>query len=51
MLWISDKWKDYEVLDASNGERLERWGDYILAAATGQTTICRNAGRSNIGIT
>ena len=30
MLWISDKWKDYEVLDASNGERLERWGDYIL---------------------
>ena len=30
MLWISDAWKDYEVLDASNGERLERWGDYIL---------------------
>ena len=30
MLWISDEWKDYEVLDASNGERLERWGDYIL---------------------
>ena len=30
MLWISDDWKDYEVLDASNGERLERWGDYIL---------------------
>ena len=32
MLWISDKWKDYEVLDASNGERLERWGDYILVS-------------------
>ena len=30
MLWISDQWKDYEVLDASDGERLERWGDYIL---------------------
>ena len=30
MLWISDEWKDYEVLDASNGERLERWGKYIL---------------------
>lgn len=27
---ISDRWKDYEVLDASCGERLERWGDYIL---------------------
>ena len=30
MIWISDKWKDYEVLDTSNGERLERWGKYIL---------------------
>ncbi len=30
MLWISDEWKEYEVLDASNGERLERWGDHIL---------------------
>ena len=27
---ISDKWKDYEVLDASGGEKLERWGNYIL---------------------
>ncbi len=23
-------WKDYELIDASNGERLERWGDIIL---------------------
>ena len=30
MLWVSDAWKDYEVLDATGGERLERWGDYIL---------------------
>ena len=30
MIWISDQWKDYEVLDTSNGERLERWGKYIL---------------------
>ena len=27
---ISDKWKDYEVLDASGGEKLERWGEYVL---------------------
>ena len=26
----TDKWLDYELLDASNGERLERWGDIIL---------------------
>ena len=29
-MWTADKWKDYEVLDASCGEKLERWGDYIL---------------------
>lgn len=29
-MWIADKWKDYEVIDASDGEKLERWGDYIL---------------------
>ncbi len=29
-MFIADKWKDYEVLDASSGEKLERWGDYIL---------------------
>ncbi len=27
---ISDGWKDYEVLDTSDGEKLERWGDIIL---------------------
>ena len=26
----ADRWKDYELLDASSGERLERWGDIIL---------------------
>ena len=30
MIWLSDEWKDYEVLDTSDGERLERWGKYIL---------------------
>ena len=29
-MWISSDWKDYELIDASDGERLERWGDYIL---------------------
>ncbi|ABX44018.1 class I SAM-dependent methyltransferase [Lachnoclostridium phytofermentans] len=29
-MWIADGWKDYEVMDASNGEKLERWGKYIL---------------------
>ena len=29
-MWLSDNWKDYEVIDCSAGEKLERWGDYIL---------------------
>lgn len=29
-MWIADGWKDYEVIDTSCGEKLERWGDYIL---------------------
>ena len=29
-MFISDQWKEYELLDASSGERLERWGEYIL---------------------
>ena len=27
---VSDQWKEYELLDCSDGERLERWGEYIL---------------------
>mgnify|MGYP005804696885 FL=1 len=26
----ADRWKDYELIDASDGERLERWGDILL---------------------
>ena len=26
----SDKWTDYELIDCSDGERLERWGGYTL---------------------
>ena len=29
-MWISDKWKDYRLLDCGRGEKLERWGDYTL---------------------
>ncbi len=29
-MWIADGWKDYEVIDTSDGEKLERWGDYLL---------------------
>ncbi|MCI8833915.1 MAG: SAM-dependent methyltransferase [Ruminococcus sp.] len=29
-MWIADQWKDYEVLDCTEGEKLERWGKYLL---------------------
>lgn len=29
-MWIAENWKDYEVLDCSEGEKLERWGEYRL---------------------
>ena len=29
-MWVSDKWRDYELIDCSQGEKLERWGDYTL---------------------
>lgn len=29
-MWCSENWKDYELIDTSDGERLERWGDLIL---------------------
>ena len=29
-MWISDQWQDFEVLDCSRGEKLERWGKYYL---------------------
>ena len=29
-MWLADHWKEYEVLDCTGGEKLERWGKYIL---------------------
>ncbi len=29
-MWIASDWKDYEVIDTAKGEKLERWGNYLL---------------------
>lgn len=29
-MWIAGEWNDYELLDATDGMRLERWGRYVL---------------------
>ena len=41
----STDWKDYELIDASSGERLERWGDIILIRPDPQ--IIWNTPRNN----
>ena len=27
---VANKWQDYELLDMASGEKLEKWGKYIL---------------------
>ena len=29
-MFLADDWQDYELIDTGNGEKLERWGKYIL---------------------
>lgn len=29
-MWIADNWKDYTIIDTSDGEKLETWGKYSL---------------------
>ena len=29
-MWIADQWRDFELIDCSKGEKLERWGKYYL---------------------
>ena len=58
-MWIANNWKDYEVIDCSKGEKLERWGKYLLVrpdpqviwdtpkvAENGNFSICRSSGIS-----
>lgn len=30
MLLLADEWNEYELIDSGGGEKLERWGEYIL---------------------
>lgn len=46
-MWISDKWQDYELIDASDGQRLERWGEYTLVRPDPQV-IWQNARASGL---
>ena len=46
-MWIADQWKDYEVIDTSTGEKLERWGKYTLVRPDPQ--VIWNTAQTNPG--
>ena len=46
-MWVADNWKDYEVLATSGGEKLERWGKYVLVRPDPQ--VIWNTPKSNKG--
>lgn len=46
-MWKADNWNGYELLDTSDGERLERWGKYILVRPDPQV-IWKNAKKSKL---
>ena len=46
-MWRAERWKDYEVLDTSSGEKLERWGKYILVRP--DPKVIWNTPRNNPG--
>ena len=46
-MWIADNWMDYEVLDTSGGEKLERWGNYLLVRPDPQ--VIWNTEKKNLG--
>ncbi len=46
-MWIADQWKDYEVMDCSAGEKLERWGNYTLVRPDPQ--VIWNTPKKNVG--
>lgn len=46
-MWIANQWKDYKVIDTSTGEKLERWGNYILVRPDPQ--VIWNTPKNNAG--
>ena len=39
---VATDWKDYELIDAGDGEKLERWGKYILVRPDPQAVWSKN---------
>ncbi len=46
-MWTAQHWQDYEILDTSCGEKLERWGEYLLVRPDPQ--VIWNTPKTNPG--
>ncbi len=46
-MWMAKNWTDYEVIDCARGEKLERWGSYLLVRPDPQ--VIWDSPRTNIG--
>lgn len=46
-MWVANNWNDYEVIDCSDGEKLERWGEYLLVRPDPQ--VIWNTEKSHYG--
>lgn len=46
-MWIADGWKDYELIDCSGGDKLERWGNEVLVRPDPQ--VIWNTPRTHCG--
>ena len=42
-MWLSDGWRDYELIDCGGGERLERWGNVCLVRPDPQAIWARGS--------
>lgn len=46
-MWVADGWQDFVLLDAGEGEKLERWGAYVVRRPDPQALWPRTLGQSD----
>nr|MDD6335857.1 class I SAM-dependent methyltransferase [bacterium] len=45
-MFIANDWQDFAVIDCGGGEKLERWGDYVLRRPDPQAIWARDEGEA-----
>ncbi len=46
-MWVADGWQDFALLDAGEGEKLERWGQYVVRRPDPQAIWPRALGKQD----